>query len=113
MGTAGAIITLLGGVLTLILWLFKRKQDPTPQQRKDDVEREYSDTIETIHKLRSQGKHVAADEMLRRLQQQHTPVVVCVPPGVSDTKSTGINPSPAIGKLMADRPASGLAGDNQ
>ncbi len=60
-----AIITLLSGIVGLVAWIVKNKV--TPEQRKDEVKHEFSDTLANVHRLRGIGRNVEADEMLERL----------------------------------------------
>lgn len=67
MEIVAGLITLLG--LALGIWKFyaSRKRAPTTQERLDDVDREFSDSIENVHRLREKGEHARADAMFRRL----------------------------------------------
>lgn len=68
MGLAIAIVGLLSGVLSLVVWYMKREHAPTPEERRQDLKEEYADTIENVHRLRARGQNAEAEAMLRRLR---------------------------------------------
>ncbi len=45
---------------------------PTKAERIDDLNKEYEDTTENVHRLRSQGNHAAAEAMLQRMRNRAT-----------------------------------------
>lgn len=114
-GLLTAIFTALGGILTLLVWLTKRKRSPTKEERLDDVAQDYATNIETVHKLRAAGKHVEADELLRRLvdgkilSASHSPSIDRVR---SHIYSSAIGQSPSPWERLVDGSTSGNGGDN-
>jgi hypothetical protein len=65
---ATSILAILAGLVSLAIWFFNRKSSPTKEERLDDIEIEYTDCIESVHRLRSLGKHDQAEAMLARMR---------------------------------------------
>lgn len=65
-----AILTIIGGLITLVTWFTRRKWVPTLDERIDDLNQEYEDTTENVHRLRSMGNHAAAEAMLSRMRNR-------------------------------------------
>lgn len=66
----GAIFGLLSTIGGIWLFYAKLKRTPTVAERIDALDEEYTDTIENIHRLRSNGRLADADAMLRRLNNR-------------------------------------------
>lgn len=102
MATATAIISLLGLIGWLAKWYLTRKNTPTLDERIDDVEKDHFANVERIHRLRANGRHQEADELLRRLFQKKT-LLTPRPPSVAAGVVSDNEPPPA----QHSRPAPG------
>jgi hypothetical protein len=63
------LLTFLGSLLGLAWWRLRRKHEPTPQQRLDDVTEELNRLRVQLAAARADGDDARADALLRRLRQ--------------------------------------------
>lgn len=60
---------ILKRVIDVALAVFKRSMEtPTPEERKDELNKSTEASMEHVMKLRKQGRHVEAENMMQQLR---------------------------------------------
>ena len=63
------MLGILRQVIEVALTLFKRSMEtPTPDERKDELNKSTEVSMERVMELRKQGRHVEAENMMQQLR---------------------------------------------